>query len=68
MNYTLADMEHFLGSFAEHLGVTLHVDFISGKQIHHVMEATFKALAKALNQATTLDLRVSGVPSTKGKL
>ena len=67
--YTLADAKHFLESFAAHLGVTLHVDYISGEQPHHVIEATFKALAKALDFATSMDPRVAGnIPSTKGKL
>ncbi len=66
--YTLADAKHFLESFAAHFGLTLHVDFISGEQPHHVIEATFKALAKALDWATGTDARMKGVPSTKGKL
>ena len=67
--YTLADAKHFLESFASHMGLTLHVDFISGEQPHHVIEATFKALAKALDWATGTDPRLRGsVPSTKGKL
>ncbi len=68
MNYTLADAKHFLESFSSHLGMTLHVDFISGDQPHHVIEATFKSLAKALDWATGMDSRVKSVPSTKGKL
>ncbi len=66
--YTLADAKHFLESFASHMGITLHVDYISGEQPHHVIEATFKALAKALDWATSIDSRIGGVPSTKGKL
>ena len=66
--YTLADAKHFLESFADHLGVTLHVDYISGEQPHHIIEATFKSLAKALDWATGLDERSKSIPSTKGKL
>ena len=66
--YTLADAKHFLESFASHMGVTLHVDYLSGEQPHYVIEATFKALAKALDRATEHDVRISGIPSTKGKL
>ena len=66
--YTLADAKHFLESFADHLGMTLHVDYISGEQPHHVIEATFKALAKALDWATDIDKRMKGIPSTKGRL
>jgi imidazoleglycerol-phosphate dehydratase len=68
LNYTLADAKHFLESFTNHLGMTLHVDFISGEQTHHVIEATFKSLAKALLWAVGRDKRVSSIPSTKGKL
>ena len=66
--YTLADTKHFMESFASQMGLTLHVDYISGEQPHHVIEATFKALAKALDWATSIDERITGVPSTKGKL
>ena len=66
--YTVADAKHFLESFANHAGIALHVDFISGEEPHHVIEATFKSLAKALDWATGLDSRVKAVPSTKGKL
>ena len=66
--YTLADAKHFMESFASQAGLTLHVDYISGEQPHHVIEASFKALAKALDWATSVDERISGVPSTKGRL
>src|SRR3989338_7243489 len=68
MNYTVADAKHFLESFSDQMGITLHVDFISGEQAHHVIEATFKSLAKALDWATQIDERSKSVPSTKGKL
>lgn len=68
MNYTVADAKHFLESFSSHLGMTLHIDLIAGEHPHHVIEAIFKSLAKALDAATQLDARVGGVPSTKGKL
>ncbi len=68
MNYTFADAKHFWESFADHMGITLHADFISGEQPHHVIEATFKSLAKALDWATGVDERAKGIPSTKGML
>jgi imidazoleglycerol-phosphate dehydratase len=67
-DYTLADAKHFWESFAANMGITLHVDFVSGEYPHHLIEATFKSLAKALDWATTVDPRVKSVPSTKGKL
>lgn len=68
MRYTIADMKHFLESFSAHAGLTLHLEVISGDQPHHVIEASFKALAKALDQAVSFDPRVKDVPSTKGRL
>ena len=66
--YTLADAKHFLESFARAMGLTLHVDFVSGEQPHHMIESTFKSLAKALDWATQVDVRSKDIPSTKGKL
>ena len=60
--------EDFFQAFATHAALNLHVNVLYGRNPHHIMEAVFKALAKALDQATGLDGRVSGVPSTKGKL
>lgn len=69
MNYTVADAKHFLDSFAQNMGLTLHVEFISGEHPHHLIEATFKSLAKALDWATGIDERSKKrIPSTKGKL
>ena len=60
--------EDFFQAFATHAALNLHVNVLYGRNPHHIMEAVFKALAKALDQATTLDERVSGVLSTKGSL
>jgi imidazoleglycerol-phosphate dehydratase len=49
-------------------GLTVHLDLIRGDNPHHIVEAAFKAFARALDQATCLDPRVTGVPSTKGVL
>lgn len=49
-------------------GLTVHLDLIRGDNPHHIVEAAFKAFARALDAATTLDPRVVGVPSTKGAL
>lgn len=68
MGYTIADAKHFMESFASHMGLTLHVDIVAGEQPHHVAEASFKALAKALSWAVGKDARAKGVPSTKGKI
>ena len=67
---------HFTGSMVRHVfeaiaynaGLTLHVTVLAGRDAHHIAEAQFKALARAIRKAVELDARVSGVPSTKGSL
>jgi imidazoleglycerol-phosphate dehydratase len=61
-------VREFLQGFANEARCNLHVDVLRGDEPHHVVEAVFKALAKALDQACQRDPRVKGVPSTKGKL
>jgi imidazoleglycerol-phosphate dehydratase len=67
-NYSFHDMEEFLHAFCQHAGITLHVEILSGRDSHHIIEAIFKALAKALDMATQIDPRVHGIPSTKGRI
>lgn len=67
---------HFTGSMTRHVfesivfnsGICLHMDLIRGRDPHHIVEAQFKALARALRAAVEPDPRVSGIPSTKGSL
>jgi len=61
-------VEDFLQAFVSHSGITLHVAAHYGRNTHHIIEAVFKALGRALRQAVELDPRVKGIPSTKGKL
>jgi imidazoleglycerol-phosphate dehydratase len=61
-------VKEFLQGFANEARCNLHVDVLRGDEPHHVVEAVFKALAKALDLACQRDPRVKGVPSTKGKL
>ena len=49
-------------------GITLHIRMLSSGEVHHVFEAIFKGLARALAEAVSIDSRVQGVPSTKGVL
>jgi imidazoleglycerol-phosphate dehydratase len=49
-------------------GLTVHLDLVRGENPHHIVEAAFKAFARALEQAVQKDPRVTGVPSTKGVL
>lgn len=61
--------EHFFGSLAQAAGLTLHVECLYGSNNHHIAESCFKALARALREAVTLDPRKGSViPSTKGVL
>ena len=60
--------EHFWYSFAEHCKCNLHIEVLYGRNQHHIIEAVFKAAARALSQATRVDARVTGVMSTKGTL
>ncbi len=56
-------------AFAQHAGLTLHVETLHGENSHHIAETCYKALARALRQAIAIDERQEGrVPSTKGQL
>ena len=69
LKYDLNDARHFLESFVAKSELTVHVDVLkAGGDIHHLLEAVFKAFGRALRQAVEVDSRVKGVPSTKGKL
>ena len=67
-SYSWGDAEHFLESFVRTAKITLHIDLLAGADFHHTCEAVFKALGRALAQATRLDPRVKGIPSSKGRL
>ena len=58
----------FLRAFAQEAGLTLHVEVLYSDETHHLIEAVFKGLARALEQAVRRDPRVKGIPSTKGLL
>jgi imidazoleglycerol-phosphate dehydratase len=66
--YSLIDGKDFLETFAKNANINLHVDVYSGEDVHHVLEAVFKALGVALDEATGVDARRRGVPSTKGMI
>jgi len=59
--------EHAVSSFATNAGITLHVTKRAGRNVHHIIEATFKGLARSLRDAVRVDSS-GGVPSTKGVL
>jgi len=67
-NFPFQLIEEFLRAFSVQGGLNLHVALLDGRDTHHMAEAVFKGLARALDQATQIDPRVQGVPSTKGQL
>lgn len=67
-NFELELVEEFFTAFCNHAGANLHVNLAYGDNLHHIVEAVFKAFARALDEATQLDPRVEGVLSSKGKL
>jgi imidazoleglycerol-phosphate dehydratase len=58
----------FLRALSQRGGITLHVHVLYGSNTHHMIEAVFKALGRALDLATRLDPRRTGIPSSKGVL
>ncbi len=60
--------KHIWESFVNSADITLHIKVLEGRNAHHVVEAQFKAVARALREAVTLDAKSVGIPSTKGVL
>ncbi|MCI6288147.1 MAG: imidazoleglycerol-phosphate dehydratase HisB [Lentisphaeria bacterium] len=58
----------FLQAFCVKAGLNLHIRLLAGGEVHHIFEAVFKGLARALEQAVSIDPRENGIPSTKGIL
>ncbi len=67
-SYDTTLTRHAFESFAAAAKICLHVRVLAGRNAHHLVEAQFKAVARALRDAVALDPRMSGVPSTKGVL
>jgi len=67
-NFELELVEEFFTAFCNHAGANVHVNLAYGDNLHHIVEAVFKAFARALDEATQLDPRVEGVLSSKGTL
>lgn len=61
-------VQEFFQAFTNHAGVTLHITLEYGTNTHHMIEAIFKAFARALDAASLKNPRVKGIPSTKGLL
>ena len=67
-HYATVINRHFFETLAYNSRITLHINVHYGRDPHHITEAEYKAVARALREATETDPRVSGVPSTKGAL
>ena len=67
-HFTGSMTRHVLESFAYNAGLCLHVRVLAGRDPHHIVEAQFKAVARALRAAIARDERVIGIPSAKGAL
>ena len=66
--YGIQDAKEFLKAFSTACGINMHVDLLRGDDTHHAIEALFKATARAMREAVSIDKRAKGIPSTKGKL
>lgn len=66
--FDTAMAKEFFYAVSYSAGMNLHIKEMYGKNSHHIIEAMFKAFARALDEAVTLDKRVEGLPSTKGAL
>jgi len=67
-HFTGSLTRHVFESIAHHAGICVHIRVLAGRDPHHVVEAQFKAFARALRAAVEVDPRVEGIPSTKGAL
>jgi imidazoleglycerol-phosphate dehydratase len=67
-NFPAQLVEEFLRALSVQGGMNLHAEILYGRDVHHQIEAIFKALARALQDAVRRDSRVRGVPSTKGRI
>ncbi|MFZ3123195.1 MAG: imidazoleglycerol-phosphate dehydratase HisB [Thermodesulfovibrionales bacterium] len=61
-------IEDFLQAFVSSSSITLHITVLYGRNIHHIIEAVFKGLGRALREAVTINPRMKGIPSTKGMI
>ena len=67
-NFDLELVREFFNSFSTNSRATIHVDMLNGFNSHHISEAVFKSVGKAIKMATTKDQRLESIPSTKGSL
>ncbi len=67
-DFSMELIPEFFQAFCNNAGANMHIRVESGRNRHHIAEAIYKAFSKALDQAVSVDPRVEGVPSTKGKI
>ncbi len=67
-NFDLELVREFFNSFSTNSRATIHVDMLNGFNSHHIAEAVFKSMGKAIKMAITKDKRLDSIPSTKGSL
>jgi len=69
VKYSFVNLEQFVQAFVMNAGINMHIEILAfDKDLHHLIEAVFKAMGRSLDEATQIDKRAKGVPSTKGKL
>jgi imidazoleglycerol-phosphate dehydratase len=68
LDFDLGLIEEFFRAFTVQGRMNLHIAQLSGREPHHAYEAMFKSVARAVGTAVTIDRRVKGVPSTKGRM
>ena len=67
-DFDLIQLREFFKALSDQGGITLHINAIYGRNPHHIAESVFKAFARALGEAVSIDTRIAGVMSTKGNL
>ena len=67
-DFDLELVREFFNSFSTNSGATIHVELLDGFNSHHISEAIFKGMGKAIKMAITKDQRLDSIPSTKGSL
>ena len=69
VKYSFVNLEQFSQAFVMNAGINMHIEILAfDKDLHHLIEAVFKAMGRSLDEATQIDKRSKGVPSTKGRL
>ncbi len=69
VKYSFVNLEQFTQAFVMNAGINMHIEILAfDKDLHHLIEAIFKAMGRSLDEATQIDKRAKGIPSTKGRL